>query len=169
MKTAAIAATFVLLPALGTVSAAAQGRASGQQACVLDKGIYTCSHHAFAAELRSARNIYMVPAPHDGASDEALKDLAHRLAKRVDGPDSDLTFMIVKTDRTIYIGPSDTELATLRIYGRPSQNAATADGEQVPRGPVLWVESYRGQPDIPWPAVTHNLVEQFEQDFHIAK
>ena len=65
----------------------------------------------------------------------------------------DLTFLLIPMQSTgVHIGPGGEPLATLRIY-------ASLPG--TPRGTLLWAETYTGQPDRPWPATVHTLIEQF--------
>jgi hypothetical protein len=33
------------------------------------------------------------------------------------------------------------------------------------RGQLIWVESFIGQPDMPWPMVVHGAILQFKNEF----
>ncbi len=67
---------------------------------------------------------------------------------------ADLTFLLIPIDPTgVDFGPAGRDLATLRIY---------APGHNGTHGTLLWAETYRGQPDRPWPAIAHATIEQFQ-------
>ncbi len=142
----------------GITTGAAQTAAT-DAGCVIGKKEATCNWTAFRAALDSTR----VVAVEYGATDQAvglrLKELAARLGKKVATPEmpGGLTFVAVQPDTTgVEIGPEDQELVELRIYAGPSS-----------RGRLLWVESYRGPADRPWPTSVQSTIQQFET--HLAK
>ena len=124
--------------------------------CVAQKNQFVCDRDSFARVLASAKTVALESSRND-ASSAQFEKFARALGKSVQPGSADLTFVLAPSDSDgIYFGPSDRELATLRVYDRASKNN--------PRQ-LLWVESYSGQPDTPWPTATHNLMEQFRHDF----
>ncbi len=93
----------------------------------------------------------------DERTDEALKRLALHLGKTVVEPGDrpvDLQFLLIPLNKDgIYVGPSDENLATLRIY---------AGSTKTQRGTLVWAETYRGKKDIPWPSVVYYTIQQFK-------
>lgn len=79
-----------------------------------------------------------------------MEGLARSLGKTIRAGSS-LRLVLAPSDAGgIYYGPSDRELGTIRAwYGNK----------------LLWVESYYGQPDIPWPIVVNHLTAQFRRNF----
>ena|ERR1700734_2689238 len=126
-------------------------------ACAQVKGEMKCDDASFALALKAAKTVAISSQPVNRASEHALEGLVRDLGKTV-GPDgADLTFELVRTEQSgVFYGPGDRELATLRIY---------AHGAQGERGPLVWVETYLGQPDMPWPAVAHQALQQFKSEF----
>jgi hypothetical protein len=126
--------------------------------CTLKKDVYTCDKSSFVKSLKAAATIAVQTQGTDHASGPQLKELILKLGKTPqeaqEGP-ADLTFLLIPL-------PSDgmsfgsSELATLRVYGPAPQ------GE---RGKLLWAENYIGQADIPWPAIVHALIQQFQAKF----
>lgn len=132
--------------------AGAQEQAPG---CTLEKQIYTCSWQAFRPELDAAHTVAVETQRIDRSTAAQVRKLAEELGKSVvEGQQgADLTFLLIPLEPTgVHIGPGGEPLATLRIY-KP--------GAGTPRGTLLWAETYTGQPDRPWPATVHALIEQF--------
>jgi hypothetical protein len=66
--------------------------------------------------------------------------------------------MIPTPAEGIVNSPGNADLGTLRVY------SVAADGGW---GHLLWAETYAGQQDLPWAAVVHGLIAQFQKDFQI--
>jgi hypothetical protein len=129
--------------------------AHAQTPCTLSRQVYTCDQASFRAALASAHTIAVEARPRDRVSPPQLKELIVALGKTVApaGSSADLTFSIIPLDNTgINVGPSGTDLASLRVYG-PSTSGA--------QGEILWAETFSGQPDMTWPSVVHALIQQF--------
>lgn len=142
---------FLVLCIAGSASAPAQLRVQ-THSCTLNGNQYGCDKQSFAEVLKTAATV-SVDAPRlDPASTKAMDKLAQALGKSVRSG-SELRLVLAQSGSSgIYYGPSDRELATIRAYyGTP--------------GKLLWVESYYGQPDTPWPIVVNRLTQQFRDDF----
>jgi hypothetical protein len=125
--------------------------------CTLNKDVYTCDKSGFVKSLKSATTIAVDTQGTDHASGPQLKDLIRKLGKTPESGPADLTFLLIPLPSDgMYVGPSGSELATLRVYGPAPQ------GE---RGRLLWAETYIGQADLPWPSVVHALIQQFQTKF----
>jgi hypothetical protein len=125
--------------------------------CTGNGNILTCDESAFRQILQAAVSIAVETPPHDPSSLRRLEKLAHALGKSVRANSADLTFVLIRPEWSgINYGPSDRELAELRIYHRA---AGVASGE------LLWVQTYRGQPDTPWPIAVDHLVTEFREEF----
>jgi hypothetical protein len=132
----------------------ALAQAHSPQSCSLVKGYYHCDHAAFERYLKEAKTVAVESQPSNLATNRALADLVRTLDKTETVENADLTFVLIKApDAGIYFGPNDRELASLHIYARVRQ-----DG----RGQLIWVESFNGQPDTPWPTAVHDLIQQFK-------
>ncbi|HTV09476.1 MAG TPA: hypothetical protein VMD97_10575 [Candidatus Aquilonibacter sp.] len=139
----------------GLVTANGTARAQHGAGCTLEKQIYTCDWRAFVDQLHQAHSISIETQPMDRFTARQLRELVRKLGKIVapKGQQGDLTFLIIPMQSTgVHIGPAGEALATLRIYA-PSAGHA--------RGELLWAETYTGDPDWPWPATVHALIEQF--------
>lgn len=148
-RLSAMAVLTGLLAVSGTMTAQQSG------GCTLQKQVYTCDWQAFAQELDKARSISIETQSMDRFTARQLRELAGQLGKSVvpNGQQGDLTFLVIPLPSTgVHIGPAGEPLATLRIYAPAPQNA---------RGKLLWAEIYTGQPDRPWPATVHALIQQF--------
>jgi hypothetical protein len=136
---------------------AASGMRSAQESpgCTLERQVYTCDWQAFVHRLDKARSVSIETQSIDRFTARQLRELAGELGKSVVAGDQqgDLTFLLIPMQSTgVHIGPAGEPLATLRIYAPEPGN---------PRGRLLWAETYSGQPDRPWPATVHALIEQF--------
>jgi hypothetical protein len=147
-------AAALCMAALNMNAAPAQSPAVG---CSKDKSHYTCDKAQFTKALKAARIVAVETQPFNRVSAGALEGLARELGKSVQSGSADLIFVLGAPDPDgIYIGPNDRELASLRVF-LPGRN-----GE---RGQLLWVESFIGQPDMPWPMVVHGVIQQFKNEF----
>lgn len=123
--------------------------------CTLEKQVYTCNWQAFVQRLDKAQSVSIETQSIDRFTARQLRELAGELGKSVapEAQQGDLTFLLIPLQSTgVHIGPSGEPLATLRVYAAEPGN---------PRGRLLWAETYTGQPDRPWPATVHELIEQF--------
>jgi len=126
--------------------------------CSKDKNRYSCDKPQFKKILRDTRIVAVKSQPYNRISDKALENLARELGKSVQSGSAELTFLLEPADPDgIYFGPNDRELASLRVFSRGSK------GE---RGQLLWVESFIGQPDMPWLMVVHGVIQQFKAEFN---
>jgi hypothetical protein len=150
----------VMLGLLVAAGGTAPAQAANEQGCTLEKQVYTCDWQAFMRRLDKAHTVAIETQQIDKFTARQLRELAGELGKTVAPEDqpSDLTFLLIPMQSTgVHIGPSGEPLATLRIY-------ASAPG--MPRGTLLWAETYTGQPDRPWPATVHALFQQFQDRLH---
>jgi hypothetical protein len=140
-----------LLPAAGAQTT------DSAPGCTLSKQGYICDKASFHRLLKHSQTIAIDASPRDRIARKQLAELIVALGKSpTDGP-ADLTFALTPPDPAgVNIGPSDQELATLRVYG-PS-----TDGKP---GNLLWAETFRGQPDMRWPSAVHALMQQFQAEF----
>lgn len=123
--------------------------------CTLEKQVYTCDWQAFVHRLNKAQSISIETQSIDRFTARQLRELVGELGKSVspDAQQGDLTFLLIPLQSTgVHIGPAGEPLATLRVYEPEAAH---------PRGKLLWAETYTGQPDRPWPATVHALIEQF--------
>jgi len=150
--------------ALLTPRAAAQGDAGGGDAgaCTLKNHVYTCDGATFEKALAGAKTVSVETHNADGVARAQLKDLVtKKLGKTIAAQDTapDLIFLLIPIgEQGINNIPGNVDLGTLRIY------SPTPDGA---RGHLLWAETYSGQQDLPWPAVVHSVIQQFQGHFHI--
>jgi hypothetical protein len=145
----------VMLGALVAARGAARAQTANEPGCTLEKQVYTCDWQAFVQRLDKAHTVAIQTESLDRFTAKQLRELAGALGKTVAPEDQlgDLTFLLIPMQSTgVHIGPGGEPLATLRIY-------ASLPG--APRGTLLWAETYTGQPDRPWPATVHALIEQF--------
>lgn len=134
------------------ISAQSAADAAG---CTLQKDIYTCNWRSFRAALDRAHSVRVETQGLDRSTAAQLRHLAQKLGKQVAADDqpADLTFLLIPIEPTgVDLGPAAHDLATLRIY---------APGSGTTRGALLWAETYRGQPDRPWPAIANATIQQF--------
>jgi hypothetical protein len=145
----------VMLGALIAAGGVARAQSANEQGCRLEKQVYTCDWPAFVRRLDKAHTVTIETQQIDRFTAKQLRDLVGELGKTIAPEDQlgDLTFLLIPMQSTgVHIGPGGEPLATLRIY-------ASLPG--TPRGTLLWAETYTGQPDRPWPATVHALIEQF--------
>jgi hypothetical protein len=153
--------------AIGTwaASACAQNESGGLDAgsCALKDHVYTCDGAKFHQALLSAQTVAIQVHNADGVARTQLTDLfTKKLNKTVAQPgmQADLVFLIVPIETSgVVNGGVNSDLGTLRVY------SSTANG--LPEH-LLWAETYTGLPDLPWPAVVHRLISQFQKHFQIS-
>lgn len=146
----------ILLPAAISLTAHAQ-KVEPDHSCTLNKDVYTCDRDSFIKSLKAATTVAVDTQGTDHTSPSELKKLIYKLNKTPQQIGSDLTFLLIPMPNDgINVGFSGTELATLRVYGPAPQGV---------RGQLLWVETFTGTADLPWPAVVHNLIQQFYAKF----
>jgi len=143
---------------LFATSAPAQRHPSVQQAnvdCTLDGQAHTCNRADLLRLFAEAHTVAVESQPKDHIADAELAALTRKLAKELStSASADITLRLVRTQPAgVSVGPGDVELATLRVF-------STKTGPQDSR--LIWVETYRGQPDIPWVAVVRALTSQLQ-------
>jgi hypothetical protein len=148
---------FSLALVLFALSLVARAQSYAVAGCSQVNGRYQCDQAAFVKTLAGARTIAVETQPSDRNGDKRLAELATQLGKTTATENADLVFRLEKIDpdRSVYYGPNGRELAALRVYSHGSQ-----DGH----GPLIWVETFIGQPDMPWPTVVHQIIQQFKSD-----
>ena len=144
-------------------AARAQGDVGGGDAgaCTLKNHVYTCDGAALQKALTGANAVAIETHNADGVARAQLKDLVtQKLGKTIApaGSPADLDFLLIPTPLTGVTRATDADLGTLRIY---------TSGPDGVRGHLLWAETFSGTQDLPWPAVVHGLILQFQSRFHI--
>jgi len=130
------------------------------ESCVLQKHIYVCSWQTFRTRFAEAHTVSLEAQPLDRATEGQMRHLVEALGKSLAAPGQpgDMIFRVAPANASgIEIGPSDQPLASLQIYAR---------GPEGGRGALLWVETFLGQADRPYPMVVTALTEQFQERFH---
>lgn len=146
---------FVLAVFAGLLMADGSVGAQQSGGCTLHNQLYTCDWQTFLHQMDKAKSVSIETQSVDRFTKRQLRQLVGELGKTVaaDGQQGDLTFLVIPLPATgMHIGPAGEPLATLRIYAPRPGNA---------RGELLWAENYSGDPDRPWPATVHNLIQQF--------
>jgi hypothetical protein len=111
-------------------------QAPSSQACSLEKGYYHCDLAAFSRTLKAAWTVAVESRPSSRATDKSLHDLVRSMGKAETAEDADLTFVLLK--------------------------APDSRGPNGGQGQLIWVETFDGQPDMPWPTVVYDLIQQFK-------
>jgi len=131
-------------------------------ACTLKDHVYTCDGAAFQKALAAATAVKVETHNADGVARSQLTNLITKKLGKIIAPagsPADLDFLLIPTSETGVInGAMDADLGTLRVY------TSGPDGE---RGHLLWAENFSGMPNMPWPAVVHGVILQFQSRFHI--
>jgi hypothetical protein len=147
----------ILLSSGIAMKAQTQDAEQNSSACTTEKGIDHCSWSAFKRTFSMAQTVAIRTQPMDERANAQISKVVTELGKTVISPvegNSDLTFMMVPLNKNgVYVGPADEDLATLRIY---------AGGTKTERGALVWTETFRGKPDIPWPSVVYYTLNQFQ-------
>lgn len=149
---------------LSPIPARAQSDVGGGDAgaCTLKNHVYTCDGAAFQKALSAATSVKIETHNADGVARLQLSDLVtKKLGKLISpqGTPAELDFLLIPIgEQGVNNIPGNVDLGTLRIY------TETANGG---RGHLLWAETYSGQQDMPWPAVVHSVILQFQSRFHI--
>ena len=136
--------------ALGSISARAQANDAG---CTVEQQQATCNWTAFRKTLDAAHTVKPDYRERDKSTGVQLKELAQKLGKTIvqDGAAPDLTFTVIPATATgIDVSSADKEILELHIYAGDSSQQK-----------LIWVETYIGQKDRPWPANVHATISQF--------
>jgi hypothetical protein len=131
--------------------------------CTLKDHVYHCDGAVFQKALAAATTVRIETHNADGVARSQLGDLvSKKLGKTIVAPSApaDLSFLMMPVDDqgVINDSPGGANLGTLRIY------TVTPDGS---RGHLLWAETFSGDTYMPWPAVVHGLILQFQERFKI--
>jgi hypothetical protein len=123
--------------------------------CSIDGKQLTCNRTEMQKRFAEAHTILLESQPRDSVADAQLAAFAKSLTKQVvSAQPADITVRLVRPDRTgVVFGSKDVDIASLRIF-------STKKGTE--NSNLLWVENYRGQEDMPWLAVVHMLMAQFQ-------
>ncbi len=147
---------FLVLSMAGPAALPAQAQADG---CSLVKSTYVCNWQAFRARFARVRTVGIEPRPMERVTERRLRELVLALGKNVAAPEQtpDVIFrMLPGTETGIAIGPADQPLAKLEVL------APGVDGAPPT---LLWVETFVGQADRPWPMVVTATANQFQARF----
>ncbi len=143
-----------LLAGVFAVGAAAQG----QVPCALHGDTYTCDWNGLEQTLSQAQTVSVVGDRIERYTAVQLHRLVTELGKTAAKGDErgDLTFAVEDPpNHGIAYGPMDHPLAELCIY----------DNRLEGKNRLVWVETFRGQPDRPWQSTVHAVIAQFEARF----
>jgi hypothetical protein len=124
--------------------------------CSLDGGKYTCNRLQFLKAFAEAHTVAVDSQPRNPVSDKQLTTFATQLAKQPvpAGQPADMLLRVVRNQPTGFsVGPGDEDLATLRVFSTKTGNASSH---------LLWVETYTGQPDLPWAVIVRALTQQLQ-------
>lgn len=153
---------FAALALLGLAICSAVAWSQGSSAppndggCTRSKSTYTCDWAAFQRLLPHTRSVTVEMQPMDLFTAGQLRKLVGSMGKLVAAQDqpADLTMLLTPVEPSgIDFGPADRPLAMLQVY----QGNSLTGGRKL-----LWVETFSGQPDRPWPTTAHALISQFE-------
>jgi len=136
--------------ALSTFTLQAQTNEAG---CNVQHNQATCNWTAFRKVLDDAKTVKADYRERDKATGAQLKELAQKLGKTLaqDGATPDLTFTVIPAASTgIDVSSADKEILELHVYAGDSSQEK-----------LIWVETYVGQKDRPWPANVHSTISQF--------
>ena len=126
--------------------------------CVLQfQDHYVCNRPAFQARLERAQTVQVSVARMELFAEQQMTELVQGLGKTevVKGGKPDLIFELSSIDRSgrIDFGPADVALATLTVY------EPVHDGRRR-----IWVETFDGQEDRPWPGTVVDLIRKFKRN-----
>jgi hypothetical protein len=132
--------------------------------CTLKNHVYTCNRNEFEKAFTATRNVAIETHNIDASSRTRLADMLTKkygknvVASTSSGAEPELIFLIIPLGHEgVNVVPGEVELGTLRVY------SSTPGGA---RGHLVWAETYTGEPDLPWPAVSRALLLQFQSHFH---
>jgi len=134
---------------LGAMDASAQMTAG----CTVERGQATCNWAAFRTALDAAHTVKVQYRERDRTTGAQLKDMVAKLGKTVaQGEEKpDLTVNVIPAELTgIDVSSADKEILELHVY--------TGDNSEQS---LIWVETYIGQKDRPWPANVQSTILQF--------
>ncbi len=149
----------LLLALAGSVSTGAEAQATppATAGCVLQfQDHYICNREAFRTRLAAAHTVQVSVARMELFAESKMTELVQGLGKtEVKGGKPDLIFELSSVDRggRIDFGPADTALATLAVY-EPARGGRHR----------IWVETFDGQEDRPWPGTVVDLIRQFQRN-----
>jgi hypothetical protein len=154
---------LLILPlSLSATPAQAQEGASSVPACILNKGIYTCEGVTFQKDLANAKTVSLETNTIDKVAQSQLRDfITKKLGKTIvsEGSPTELIFLMYPIEgEGMTFSPGETDRGTLRVY---------LPGPDNKRGALIWAEVLSSREDMPWPAVVHGLIAQFQSHFHI--
>ncbi len=137
--------------------AAAQQHPSG---CVLEfQDHYRCDREGFQQRLAAAHTVRVDTDRLDLFAAKRTRELAQSLGKSVtaQGQQPDLIFDLSPVDRSgrVELSPADVALATLSVY-----DPLRGTGKRS----LIWVETFDGQTDRPWPGTVIELIRKFQKD-----
>jgi hypothetical protein len=140
------------------LTAAAQQQPPRTAGCVLQfQDHYICNRDAFQVRLAAAKTVQVSVARMELFAGQEMTKLVQGLGKTevVKGGKPDLIFELSSVDRNgrIDFGPNDYALATLAVY------EPVRDGRHR-----IWVETFDGQEDRPWPGTVVDLIRRFQQN-----
>ena len=128
--------------------------------CILDfEDHYRCNREFFQRRLQAARTVRVDTDRLDLFAARRTGEVVESLGKAVSAPEGkpDLIFDLSPVDRSgrVDLSPADVALATLSVYD-PSRGTGKRS--------LIWVETFDGQTDRPWPAVVIDLLRNFQRD-----
>lgn len=154
-----VSVVFAILSATSNLAQRDAGEPAG---CALKEHVYSCNGAAFQRTLNQANVVGIETHNVDGIARNQLTNLlTKKLGKTIASKDNPpaLIFLLIPVgdEGGITRDTDKTDLGTLRIYSVDSSGA---------RKDLVWAETYSG-PYVPWPAVIHGLILQFQSHFHI--
>jgi hypothetical protein len=144
---------FAVGPVLSLGAAGMWAQASNDAGCAVERNLATCNWTGFRKALNTAQTVKVEYRERDRSTGSQLREMVAKLGKTVArGEDKpDLTVSVIPADTTgIDVSSADKEILELHIYAGDS-------GVQN----LIWVETYVGQKDRPWPANVHATISQF--------
>ena len=115
-----------------------------------------CDQAAFHKTLAATRSVTINQDKLDPYAAKQLQEMLTSLGKQVVpfGVRSQLGFELTQPSTDgVFFGPSGIVLARLQVFG------------PGPNRPLLWVEEYRDQPDVPWQSAVLYVLRQFHDRF----
>jgi hypothetical protein len=152
IRSVLLVACLTLVPMAASAQAPKDADLAG---CTTKDGQTVCDLYWLRKTVDAAHTAKAEYGERDRATGAQLKDLAKSLGKSVAKRDqpADLTFAIAPAPISgVDVGPADEEILELKVY-------TGEDGQRK----LIWVETYRGQKDRPWPANVHAAIEQFRK------